>query len=60
VYFYIDEKGAVRMPAVDASANPYLSDIAVAAVREWRFEPPTSRGKPVLIAASQEFNFNGN
>lgn len=57
VHFYIDEHGEVRMPAIDASAHPYLSDIAVAAVREWRFEPPTSHGRPVLIAASQEFDF---
>lgn len=57
VHFYIDESGAVRMPAVEDSPDPYLSEIAVAAVREWRFEPPTSRGKPVLIAARQEFNF---
>ena len=58
VHFYIDEKGAVRMPAVDASAQPYLSDIAVTAVREWKFEPPTRHGKPVLIAATQEFDFS--
>jgi TonB family protein len=60
VHFYIDEQGGVRMPAVDADAHPYLSDIAVAAIREWRFEPPTRHGRPVLIAASQEFDFNGN
>jgi len=59
VHFYIDEKGMVRMPAVDPDAQPYLSDIAVAALLEWRFEPPTSRGKPVLVAANQEFNFSG-
>jgi TonB family protein len=58
VHFYIDDKGAVRMPSVDAGAQPYLSDIAVNAVREWKFEPPTSRGKPVLVAASQEFDFS--
>ncbi len=57
VHFYIDETGAVRMPAVDAGAQPYLSDIAVNALRDWKFEPPTSHGKPVLIAASQEFDF---
>jgi TonB family protein len=59
VSFYIDEHGTVRMPAVNAGAHPYLAEEAVAAVREWKFEPPTSKGKPVLVAASQEFNFNG-
>ena len=60
VRFYIDERGEVRMPAVSAGPdlNPYLIDAAVAALREWRFEPVTSHGRPVLVAASQEFNFS--
>lgn len=58
VHFYIDETGAVRMPAVEGIAHPYLSELAVEAIREWRFAPPTSRGKPVLIAARQNFSFN--
>ncbi len=57
VHFYIDQTGAVRMPAVNADANPYLSDIAVSAVRAWRFQPPMSHGSPVLVAAVQAFNF---
>lgn len=58
VHFYVDETGAVRMPAVEGEAHPYLSEMAIAAVREWRFSPPTSHGKPVLVAARQEFNFS--
>jgi TonB family protein len=58
VHFYIDEKGAVRMPSVEGSAHPYLAEMAVAAVRSWQFAPPTSRGKPVLVAAQQDFNFS--
>lgn len=57
VYFYIDEKGEVRFPSVMADANPYLCDIAVTALRGWRFEPATSHGQPVMVAATQEFNF---
>jgi len=57
VHFYVDETGTVRMPAVEKSANPYLADMALAAIREWKFAPPTSRGEPVVIAARQEFNF---
>jgi len=57
VHFYIDEKGTVRMPAVPADAEPYLSSMAIKALREWRFEPATRRGKPVLVAAAQEFAF---
>jgi TonB family protein len=58
VHFYIDETGAARMPAVEGEAHPYLSRMAVDAVREWRFEPPTAKGKPVLVAARQDFNFS--
>lgn len=57
VHFYIDEQGAVRMPSVEASAHPYLAETAVNAVREWKFEPATRHGRPVLVAASQEFDF---
>jgi TonB family protein len=61
VYFYIDEKGEVRFPSVTADAHPYLSDIAVTALRQWHFQPPTRHGEPVMIAASQEFDFgSGN
>lgn len=57
VYFYIDKNGEVRLPSVTVDAHPYLSDIAVTALRSWRFEPPTRRGEPVMIAATQEFDF---
>lgn len=57
VYFYIDEKGEVQFPSISPGADPYLSDIAVAALKGWRFETPTHRGTPVMVAASQTFNF---
>lgn len=57
VYFYVDETGAVRMPSVNADAHPYLSDAAVTAVRSWKFQPPTADGRPVMIAARQDFQF---
>lgn len=59
VHFYVDETGAVRMPAVEKDANPYLAEMALAAVREWKFVPPTSRGEPVVVSARQEFRFGG-
>lgn len=57
VHFYIDEKGAVRMPSVSMNADPYLSDVAVSALRGWQFQPAMRRGEPVMVAAVQEFNF---
>lgn len=60
VGFYIDELGHVRMPSVSREtneANEVLSSAAVIAVSQWEFEPPVSKGKPVLVVAQQDFNF---
>jgi TonB family protein len=57
VHFYIDENGVVRMPAVDADAHPYLAQQALDAVKAWKFEPPTSRSRPVQVAAEEQFKF---
>jgi TonB family protein len=57
VHFYVDEQGNVRLPAVPADTHPYLSSVAVEAMRGWKFAPPTRNGRPVLVAAVQEFNF---
>jgi TonB family protein len=55
--FYIDETGAVRMPAGSLKEDSQLIALAIAALRQWRFEPPTRGGTPVLVAAIQVFNF---
>jgi len=60
VGFYIDEQGHVRMPSVSLEtneANEELAAIAVTAVSQWQFDPPTSKGRPVLVLAQQDFNF---
>jgi len=58
VDFYIDEEGSVRMPAVRrAEANDDFAASAMAAVRQWKFEPPTVEGRAVMVHAQQEFNF---
>ncbi len=57
VDFYIDETGAVRMPSVASHENIELTTLSVAALRQWKFEPPTRNGKPVLVRASQVFKF---
>jgi len=49
------------MPAIaTAGEHPYLAEQAVLAVRHWKFAPPTSKGRPVLVAAAQEFDFGGD
>jgi TonB family protein len=57
VGFYIDETGTVRMPAIDAQEDSPLASLAIAALRTWKFEPPTCKGVPVLVKASQLFHF---
>ena len=57
VEFYIDPTGAVRLPAVTTASDPELAALAVASVRTWKFEPPVSHGKPVLVLARQVFRF---
>lgn len=57
VEFYIDPEGRVRFPLVVSNAHPVLASVVTAAVKEWRFEPPRRRGRPVLVFATQEFRF---
>jgi len=58
VEYYIDEQGQVRMVAVPReAADDIYSAAAVAAVEQWRFEPPLRKGKPVLVLVQQEFHF---
>ena len=57
VQFYIDETGTVRLPAIVNADRIDLAEAALEAVRQWKFEPPTRNGKPVLISAIQLFDF---
>jgi TonB family protein len=58
IEFFIDETGAVRLPSGVAKENNVLTALALDAVKQWKFAPPTSRGKGVLVKASQMFDFN--
>jgi TonB family protein len=60
VEFYIDETGKVRMPGALDWVNDTLANLAVTAVKQWEFEPPLHKGKPVLLQVRQEFNFEPN
>ena len=35
-----------------------VANLAVDAVRQWTFEPPTRNGRPVLVHVRQVFRFN--
>lgn len=57
VEFFIDETGHARLPSVAEGDDRWLASSALTAVKSWRFEPPTHRGKPVLVRAAQRFVF---
>jgi TonB family protein len=57
VEFFIDETGRVRMPAILRADYDELAPLAVEALQQWRFEPPTRKGQPVLVRAKQVFHF---
>jgi TonB family protein len=58
VEFFIDEKGQVRLPCVAREeAGSVYAACALDAVRQWRFDPPTVKGRAVLVLATQQFNF---
>jgi len=60
VDFFIDESGRVRLPAVGRETSETADQFAAAAVNavtQWQFEPPLSKGQPVLVAARQLFTF---
>lgn len=47
VDFIVDKTGHVKNPYVLSSTNPAFDDPAIKAVRHWKFEPGTRRGKAV-------------
>ncbi|HXB01309.1 MAG TPA: TonB family protein [Opitutaceae bacterium] len=58
VEFYIDEDGRVRIPVARETSDVAFANAAVDAVSQWQFEPPTSKGKAVLVHAVQTFTIN--
>lgn len=47
ILFVVDEQGRVENPVVQKSTDPVFERPALAAVRQWRFEPGKRNGKPV-------------
>ena len=57
VDFYIDETGRPRMATVDMEGNALMAAASLEAIEQWRFTPPTRKGHPVAVRASQWFDF---
>ena len=60
VKFYIDEEGHVRMPQVIEATNPEFAAAAVAAVSQWRYEPPRIGTRRVVASDHWTFKFAAN
>jgi len=61
--FYIDTEGRVRLPHVDrveGKVDVRLLEAAQDALEQWRFEPPTSKGRKVIVEVAQPFTFNAS
>lgn len=57
--YFIDQTGLVRMPLlVRIDGDMILADAVSGALRQWRFEPPTVNGRPVVVQVRQAFVFN--
>lgn len=57
VIFIVDERGRVQKPTVQSSSDPSFDQAALSAVKQWRFEPGTSKGKPVETRVRQKITF---
>ena len=47
VIFIVNERGRVEKPLVQSSSDPVFERPALAAVKQWKFEPGKRNGKPV-------------
>ena len=58
VKYFVDATGRVRLPTVISASDAGLAQAALAAVRQWRFEPPRIDGRPVIALERHSFQFN--
>lgn len=57
IEFIVDEEGRVVLPRIVSASAPEFGYAAMQATATWRFEPPTSGGKPALARARVPFEF---
>lgn len=60
VRFYVDEEGRVRLPEVIEATTPEFAEAALAAVAQWRYEPPLAGGRRVVASDHWAFQFQAN
>jgi len=55
----VNENGEPGEITVVSGAHRDLNDAAIAAARQWRFEPATKKGRPVRTTTTVRFSFEG-
>jgi len=60
IRLFIDKEGRVRAPEVLFSSSDVIADAAIAAISDWRFEPPRKNGNPVVVQAVQTIRFKND
>ena len=57
ILFTVDESGRVENPIVQSSSDPLFEAPALAAIKQWKFEPGKRNGKPVRFRMRQPMAF---
>lgn len=57
--FVVDQNGKVENPIVQSSSDPAFEAPALAAIKQWKFEPGKRGGQPVRSSMRQMFKFEG-
>ena len=60
IIFVVDENGRVQDPKVQRTTNSAFDRSALAAIRQWKFEPAKAQGRPVSSRLRQSFSFENN
>lgn len=60
VRFYVDEEGRVRLPELIEATTPEFAEAALAAVAQWRYEPPQAGGRRIVATDHWTFKFAAN
>ena len=60
VIFIVDENGRVQDPKVQRTTNTAFDRSALAAIRQWKFEPAKAQGRAVSSRLRQSFSFENN
>lgn len=57
VKFFVDEQGKVRVPVILDCTAADLGQAAIAAVEQWRYEPPLIAGRPTIVRETMKLDF---